>query len=166
MASVGHAARNPPPTRLLVLVWIAGLLQELAWSLMVHFPGLLSDFGASEAGIGLLYSLSAVFGLLLRPMLGRLMDNLGTPPRTYVDVRGIGSVGVFFPTYGGVAIVVRIGSSACLDRLRQLPLIITSVSLYALGLLSLGMAGSDLQMGMAAALLGSGHGLLFPVLTA
>lgn len=287
---------------------------------MVHFPGFLSDLGATETGIGLLYSLSAVAGLLLRPMLGRLMDNVGRRPilliaglanglavaamsipselgaylvvifvahrvfqiaiftamltlsadvlpserraqglaifglgglvplatggaigdvllnsggfdtlfvvaaslsvaswliiwlvprqpmsgsgaprrgfwaalgqrdllpvwwltllfavglealftfiRTYVDVRGTGSVGAFFLTYGGVAILVRVASSAGLDRLRQRPVIVVSVTLYAMGLASLGWAGSEFQMGVAAVLLGAGHGLLFPVLTA
>ncbi len=50
-------------TPIFALVWVAGLLQEQAWSLMIHFPGYLSDLGASETGIGLLYSVSAVFGL-------------------------------------------------------------------------------------------------------
>ena len=67
-------------TPIFTLVWIAGLLQEQAWSLMIHFPGHLTDLGASETRIGLLYSLSAVFGLLLRPTLGRLMDSFGRRP--------------------------------------------------------------------------------------
>ncbi len=287
---------------------------------MVHFPGFLSDLGASETRIGLLYSLSAVAGLILRPMLGRLMDNIGRRPilliaglanagavaamtlseelgvalvalfimhrvfqiaiftamltlsadvlpedrrteglaiyglggllpmatggaigdlllgwgsfdllfraaavisvlswlmvwlvprqptssaggprrgfwaalgqrnllplwlltllfasglealftfiRTYVDEREIGSVGAFFLVYGGVAIVVRIATSSRLDRLHQLPLVIGSVVVYVAGLIVLGMAGSSQQMSLAAACLGAGHGLLFPILTA
>jgi len=74
------ATRSRLFTRLFTLVWIAGFLQELAWSLMIHFPGFLSDLGMREAGIGLLYSLSGVAGLLGRPMLGRLMDNVGRRP--------------------------------------------------------------------------------------
>jgi predicted MFS family arabinose efflux permease len=67
-------------TPVFTLVWVAGLLQEQAWSLMIHFPGFLSDLGASETRIGLLYSFSAVAGLALRPTLGRLMDDLGRRP--------------------------------------------------------------------------------------
>ena len=302
------------------MVWIAGLLQELAWSVMVHFPGFLSDLGASETRIGLLYSLSAVAGLTLRPMLGRLMDNVGRRPvlltaglanaaavgamtwsdeigavlialfimhrvfqiaiftamltlsadvlpedrrteglaiyglgglfpmatggaigdlllgwgsfdllfrtaaaisvmswlmvwlvprqqtssaggprrgfwaalgqrtllplwlltllfasglealftfiRTYVDEREIGSVGAFFLVYGGVAIVVRVSTSSRLDRLQQMPLITGAVAVYVTGLIGLGFAGSSMQMSLAAACLGAGHGLLFPILTA
>ena len=58
-------------TPIFTLVWIAGLLQEQAWSLMIHFPGHLTDLGASETRIGLLYSLSAVFGLLLTSLRNR-----------------------------------------------------------------------------------------------
>ncbi len=313
-------SRNPLFTRIFALVWVAGLLQELAWSVMVHFPGFLSDLGATETRIGLLYSLSAVAGLMLRPVLGRLIDNAGRRPvlltagmanaaavaamtvvnslsgwlvilfvghrvfqiaiftamltlsadvlpedrrtqglaiyglgglvpmatggafgdlllawggfdllfqsaatismlswlmvwmvpphpnrsaggprrgfwaalgqrnllpvwlltllfasglealftfiRTYVDERGIGSVGAFFLVYGGVAIVVRLLSSSHLDRLQQLPLIVGSMVLYAAGIGGLGLASSATQMAAASACLGIGHGLLFPILTA
>ena len=76
-------------TPVFTVVWVAGLLQEQAWSLMIHFPGFLSDLGSSETGIGLLYSASAVFGLMLRPTLGRLMDNLGRRP--VLLVAGLGN---------------------------------------------------------------------------
>lgn len=307
-------------TRLFTLVWIAGLLQELAWSVMVHFPGFLSELGASETRIGLLYSLSAVVGLFMRPLLGRLMDNIGRRPvlltsglanavaltaltlvdeigiflvvlfvghrvfqiavftamltlsadvlpghrrthglaiyglgglfpmatggaigdflldrgdfqllfiaaavisllswlmvwqvprqpttsaggprrgfwaalsqrnllpvwlltllfaaglevlftfiRTYVDERGIGSVGGFFLAYGGTAIIVRIFSSSRLDRLPQLPLAVLSMTVFAIGLAGLGLATVSAHVTLAATCLGLGHGLLFPIFTA
>jgi predicted MFS family arabinose efflux permease len=314
----------PPRTRLFTpvftLVWVAGLLQEQAWSLMIHFPGYLSDLGASETRIGLLYSLSAVFGLLLRPTLGRLMDTLGRRPvllaaglgnalavaaltlpssvgvvltvifvghrvfqiglftalltlsadvlpderrtqglaiyglagliplatggaigdlvlnrsgfsalflvaaglsvlswfiiwlvprhpmesaggprrgfwaalrqrdllpvwwltmlfavglealftfiRTFVDEREFGSVGAFFLVYGGVAIAVRIVSSGRLDRLPQLWLISGAVGTYGAGFLVLGLSAGASGLVLAGSLLGIGHGLLFPILTA
>ncbi len=314
------ATSNRLFTRTFTLVWIAGLLQELAWSVMIHFPGFLSDLGASETRIGLLYSLSAVAGLTLRPVLGRLIDNVGRRPvlltagmlnaaavaamigvddltvflvflfvghrvfqiaiftamltlsadvlpierrmqglaiyglgglfpmatggaigdlllglgdfdllflcaasvsvlswlmvwlvppqpnggsggprrgfwaalgqrnllpvwlltllfaaglealftfiRTYVDERGIGSVGAFFLVYGGVAIVVRLTTSSRLDRFQQLPLIVGSMSLFAIGIIGLGLASSLNEMIAASACLGIGHGLMFPIITA
>ncbi|MDJ0925818.1 MAG: MFS transporter, partial [Acidimicrobiia bacterium] len=307
-------------TPVFTLVWIAGLLQEQAWSLMIHFPGFLSDLGASETGIGLLFSLSAVFGLLLRPMLGRLMDNLGRRPvlltagvgnalalaalsltsnlgpvlaavfvahrvlqialftalltlgadvlpedrrtqglaiyglggliplatggalgdwllaasgfdtlfltaalvsmaswtlilfvpahpvggaggprrgfwsalgqpnllpvwwltllfavgiealftfiRTFVDERQVGSVGLFFLIYGGVAIAVRILSSGRLDRRNQMPLIVVSMIAYGAGFAALALARETPGFATSGVLLGLGHGLLFPILTA
>ena len=303
-----------------LIVWAAGLLQEQAWSLMIHFPGYLSDLGASETRIGLLYSLSAVFGLLLRPLLGRVMDDLGRRPvllvsgagnaaalgilavttnlnwflaavfiahrvlqialftalltlsadvlpesrrtqglaifglggliplatggalgdflldvggfdllfvsaallsaaswllvwhvpvyaagatggprrgfwaalrqinllpvwwltmlfavglealftfiRTFVDERQVGSVGMFFLVYGGVAIAVRILTSGRLDSLRQLPLIAGAMGAYAVGFLVIAGAATAPALAAGASLLGLGHGLLFPIITA
>ncbi len=313
------AAQSRLFTRLFTMVWIAGLLQELGWSILVHFPGFLSDLGATETRIGLLYSLSAIAGLTMRPLLGRLMDNIGRRPvlltaglanaaavaamtladeigiflvvlfvghrafqiavftamltlsadvlpedrrtqgiaiyglgglfpmatggaigdlllslgdfellfrsaalisvlswlmvwqiprqpttivgeprrgfwaalgqrnllpvwlltllfaaglealftfiRTYVDERGIGSVGTFFLVYGGVAILVRIATSSRLDRLPQLPVAVVATTVFASGLAGLGLASTSPHVSAAAACLGAGHGLLFPILT-
>lgn len=306
-------------TPVFLLVWAAGLLQEQAWSLMIHFPGHLSDLGASETTIGLLYSLSAVFGLLLRPLLGRLIDDLGRRPvlfasgfgnaaalailtlttslnwflttvfvahrvlqialftalltlsadvlpesrrtqglaiyglggliplatggvfgdllldaggfdvlfvcaallsvaswllvwrvptypaggaggprrgfwaalrqidllpvwwltmlfavglealftfiRTFVDERRVGSVGMFFLVYGGVAIAVRIFTSSRLDSLRQLPLIGGALGAYAVGFFVIAEAATAPVLAVGASLLGLGHGLLFPIIS-
>lgn len=307
-------------TPVFALVWLAGLFQEQAWSLMIHFPGFLSDLGATETRIGLLYSASAVCGLLLRPTLGRLMDNLGRRPvlvaagmgnalalaalavpgqlggllvavfiahrvlqialftalltlsadvlpqarrtqglaifglggliplatggalgdwilnargfdflfltaaalsvaswvlvlrvpvypaggaggprrgfwaalgqrnllpvwwltmlfavglealftfiRTFVDERQVGSVGLFFLVYGGAAIVVRILSSGRLDRLPQVPLVAIAVAAFGSGFGFLAAAESASGLVAGAALLGLGHGFLFPIVTA
>ena len=94
------------------------------------------------------------------------LEALFTFIRTYVDERRVGSVGRFFLVYGGVAILVRILSSDRLDRLPQLPLISVSVAAYASGFVVLAVAGAPSTFTLGAALLGLGHGLLFPVLTA
>ncbi len=94
------------------------------------------------------------------------LEALFTFIRTYVDERQIGSVGLFFLLYGGAAIIVRIASNAGLDKVRHIYLISVSLAVYAVGLAGLGLAGSDTEMAVAAALLGFGHGLLFPVVTA
>ena len=307
-------------TPVFMVVWAAGLLQEQAWSLMIHFPGFLSDLGASETRIGLLYSLSAVFGLLLRPLLGRVMDDVGRRPvllasgvgnaaalgiltvttnlnwflaavfvvhrvlqialftalltlsadvlpesrrtqglaiyglggliplatggafgdilldlggfdvlfvsaallsaaswlliwrvpifeadsaggprrgfwaalrqinllpvwwltmlfavglealftfiRTYVDERRIGSVGMFFLVYGGVAIAVRLATSGRLDSPRQMSLITGAMGAYAGGFVVIAGAATATSLAIGASLLGLGHGLLFPIISA
>ena len=73
-------------------VFTAALLQELSFALLVHLPGYLSDLGATEALIGLLYSASAVISLAFRPVLGRILDL--THRRTVLLVTGLLNVTV------------------------------------------------------------------------
>ena len=55
-------------------LFTAAMLQELSFSLFIHLPGYLSELGASEGRIGLLYAAAAVLSLTLRPWLGRILD--------------------------------------------------------------------------------------------
>ncbi len=73
-------------------VFTAALLQELSFALLVHLPGYLSDLGATEALIGILYSMSAVISLVFRPVLGRILDL--TRRRTVLLVTGALNVAI------------------------------------------------------------------------
>lgn len=55
-------------------LFAAATLQELSFSLFIHLPGYLSELGASEGRIGLLYAAAAVLSLALRPWLGKILD--------------------------------------------------------------------------------------------
>ena len=55
-------------------LFAAAILQELSFAVLIHFPGYLTDLGATEGTIGLLYSTSALVSLLFRPWLGRILD--------------------------------------------------------------------------------------------
>ena len=55
-------------------LFVAAMLQELSFALLVHLPGYLSDLGATEGIIGVLYAASAVVSLVFRPWLGRILD--------------------------------------------------------------------------------------------
>lgn len=55
-------------------LFTAALLQELSFALLIHLPGYLSQLGATEGLIGVLYASSAVVSLLFRPWLGRILD--------------------------------------------------------------------------------------------
>lgn len=68
-------------------LFIAAILQELTFALLIHFPGYLSELGATEALIGILYSASAIVSLVFRPMLGRILDL--THRRTVLLVSGM-----------------------------------------------------------------------------
>lgn len=60
-----------------VLCSLSNLFQALAFNLFLHFPGFLKDLGARETQIGLLFSLTAVASIAVRPTLGRIMDARG-----------------------------------------------------------------------------------------
>jgi predicted MFS family arabinose efflux permease len=55
-------------------LFLAAILQELSFALMVHFPGHLEDLGVSEGTFGVLYAAAAIAALTLRPGFGRLLD--------------------------------------------------------------------------------------------
>ena len=63
-----------------VLVWIANLLQVMAFFMFIHLPGHLSDLGADEVQIGIVIGTAAFSSILLRPTVGRQMDRRGRRP--------------------------------------------------------------------------------------
>ena len=71
-------------------LFMAGLLEEISFFLMIHFPGYLDDLGVTESKIGLLYAAAAVLALLMRPALGRLLDL--THRRTVLLVAGAANI--------------------------------------------------------------------------
>lgn len=73
---------------------------------------------------------------------------------------------MFFLVYGLVAVAVRVGGTQLFDRFNQLALAAVGFVAYGGGLLALGAATSTTLFATAAALLGFGHGLLFPILAA
>lgn len=90
---------------------------------------------------------------------------LFTYMRTLVDVRGVGSVGLFFATYSGCAVIVRVAGSALPERFgvsRVLP----PMFLATAGAQLLLAEVMSLPVLLAAAALGGfGHGLVFPILS-
>jgi MFS family permease len=73
-----------PPTPLLtrpfVLAFAANLLHGLSFFLFVHLPGFLSDLGADETEIGVLFAVAAVAAIAARPAVGRSLDERGRRP--------------------------------------------------------------------------------------
>lgn len=299
-------------------VFTAALLQELSFALLIHLPGYLTDLGATEALIGILYSASAVISLLFRPILGRILDlthrrtvllvtgvlnvtvvlllittgewgpylwalfllqralqialfttmltygadsipiehrtqglaifglsglvpialggylgdvviatigfgglfaisatacalswlivtslpvlpvlggqprrsfwaalaqknllplwfatllfslgleSLFTFTRTYVDVRQVGTAGLFFAVYGGTAAITRIFGGSRYDRIPHRPLLVLAIALYGVGLVVMALAQSVALLVLAAASTGTAHGATFPILS-
>lgn len=64
-------------TRSFVFCALANLFQGLAFNLFLHFPGFLSELGAGEVQIGLIFGLTALVSIGLRPTVGVFMDTRG-----------------------------------------------------------------------------------------
>jgi len=60
-----------------VLCALSNFLQGIAFSLFLHFPGFLKELGAEEVQIGLIFSITAVASIAVRPAIGSFMDTRG-----------------------------------------------------------------------------------------
>ncbi len=86
--------------------------------------------------------------------------------RVFVDVTGIGSVGLFFGAYAGVAGLERLVLWRLPDRIGERHTLIGSVVVFSSGFFVLAGTGSSLGVAVAGALCGAGHGFVYPILTA
>jgi MFS family permease len=64
-------------TRPFVLASLANFFQGISFSLFVHFPGLLAEFGADPVEVGWIYGFTAVTAIVVRPAVGAAMDRHG-----------------------------------------------------------------------------------------
>ncbi len=67
-------------SRRFVLAWLVSFFSGLAYFLFVHFPRYLKGLGADEAQIGRIVAITVFAALLIRPMVGRIMDRRGRRP--------------------------------------------------------------------------------------
>ena len=67
-------------TKPFVLAFAANFFSGLAFALFLHLPGYLTDLGADETQIGVIFGLTAVASIAMRPFLGTAMDRYGRRP--------------------------------------------------------------------------------------
>jgi MFS family permease len=67
-------------TRPFVLAFAANLLHGLSFFMFLHLPGFLTDLGANETEIGVLFAVTAVAAIAVRPAVGRSIDGRGRRP--------------------------------------------------------------------------------------
>lgn len=80
---------------------MGSLFQGVSWSLFIHLPGFLADLGASEAEIGVLFGVSAVAAILVRPPVGHALDRYGRKPLIHIgNVANIGSILLYLTVTG------------------------------------------------------------------
>src|SRR3990172_9051124 len=60
-----------------LISFIANFLQVFAFNLFLQLSGFLKELGAAEARIGLIISAASIAGLLIRPLIARVMDTRG-----------------------------------------------------------------------------------------
>ncbi|MCB9730427.1 MAG: MFS transporter [Deltaproteobacteria bacterium] len=95
------AARTPDPpivTRAFLGLTAAHFLQALGYASMLLLPVHLEHLGASRTEIGAIMAVSAVGGLLFRPLVGWALDAVGRKPTllagTLLATVGLGMVGL------------------------------------------------------------------------
>lgn len=84
--------------------------------------------------------------------------------RTFVDETGLGSVGLFFACYAGIAIFLRLTVGWLPDRFGDKVVLAPALLALALGLTMLAVASADAHVAVAGLLAGTGHGFAFPIL--
>lgn len=102
---------------------------------------------------------------LITLMFAMGLETLFTFMRTYVDTRRIGSLGLFFGIYGGMAVLIRLGGGSRYDRLPHRPVTVVAILGQAAGLTLVAVATGPLLLGLGAAVLGTAHGAVFPLLS-
>ena len=64
-------------TRSFVFCSLANFAQCLAFNLFLHLPGYLRDLGADELRIGWIFGVASIAAIVVRPPIGRVMDQRG-----------------------------------------------------------------------------------------
>ncbi len=86
--------------------------------------------------------------------------------KTYVEVLGVGTVGLFFSTYAAAAIDLRVFAGRLPERLGYKPVMFPALALAAAGLVLVAFATEAWHLAAAGVLCGIGHGYTFPILSA
>ena len=60
-----------------ILCWLANFFQGVGFNLFLHFPGFLTELGASSVVIGWISATMAVTAIAVRPVIGQIMDSRG-----------------------------------------------------------------------------------------
>lgn len=98
-------------------------------------------------------------------MFAMAMETIFTFLRTYIDTRGVGTLGMFFAVYGTVAVAVRLGGGTRYDVASPRLMIVAAVLGQAAGLLLLAQARHVGVLIVAGVVLGAAHGVAFPILS-
>lgn len=83
--------------------------------------------------------------------------------KTFVLATSIGSVGLFFTSYSGAAIALRVIAGSVPERIGPKRALFPAMASMAIGLFLLSRASGSVEVGIAGVLCGLGHGFAFPI---
>lgn len=148
------------------LFWVAGLAGLTSWLLIWTLPTLPvrgKQPRRSFWSAAIQRNLLPLWFAAILFFLG--VETLFTFTRTYVDVRQVGSAGLFFGLYGASAALTRILGGSRYDRLPHRRVLVGAVSLFGVGLILMAIAQSSVLLAVAAAVMGTAHGTAFPLIS-
>jgi predicted MFS family arabinose efflux permease len=102
---------------------------------------------------------------VLIAVFGVAFGGVQTFMRTFVDDVGIGTVGLFFACYSTTAVVLRLTLSSLPDRLGHARVLYPAVGSLVAGMAMLATTDRVADLVVAAALAGTGHAFIFPILS-
>ena len=149
------------------LLRIAAALIAASFFVSLSLPGRPTDESASRPRRSLWAALKQrdlVPLWVLAFVMGIGVDVLFTYMRTFVNSSGVGSVGLFFGVYAGVAVAVRIWASTLPARFGYRTVLVPTFLALAAAQALLSMTETSVLFVTAAAVAGLGHGLAFPIL--
>src|SRR5262249_6069281 len=99
-------------------------------------------------------------------MFGTAVESLYVFLAPYAYTQGRASVGAFFMTYAGTAVLTRVLTGRLPDRIGPRRVLVPALAMYASGVLLVPHMNGWLGLVIAGTLCGAGHGYAFPILNA
>lgn len=86
--------------------------------------------------------------------------------KTYILFINVGTVGLFFSSYAGAAVTIRLATAWRMHRITEKQALVPALGLAALGLVVLAFSDCERWLIVSGILCGFGHGLAFPTVAA
>jgi predicted MFS family arabinose efflux permease len=148
------------------LFWVAGLSGLISWLIVWTLPVLPVRGRQPRRSFWKAMAQRNLVPLWFAALLFFVgVESLFTFTRTYVDVRNIGTAGLFFAIYGASAAATRIFGGSRYDQLPHRTVLVSAVTVFGAGLIVMAIAQSALVLSIAALMMGTAHGTAFPLLS-
>ena len=148
------------------LFWGAAAVSLLSWLVVWTLPVLPVRGHQPRRSFWAAFAQRNLLPLWLATFLFSVgLESLFTFTRTFVDERQVGTAGLFFATYGISAAVTRIAGGQLYDRVPHRPMLVGGIISYGVGVICMGLAQTVPILVLAAAITGTAHGAVFPLIS-